>query len=114
MYLTWNKSETKEIIRLGLKFGKAVLSQNKHLASNEVNLPLKRATPYPRFGETRVMPPPCPKQGKEDICIISSDDDFLFTPHKHKGKQPSVVKLFISRSNSYVQDVPKEKVKFHA
>jgi hypothetical protein len=26
MYLTWNKSETKEIIRLGVKFGKTIPS----------------------------------------------------------------------------------------
>jgi hypothetical protein len=114
MYLTWNKSETKEIIRLGLKFGKTIPSQNKCLASNEVNILPKWATPYPRFGETGVMPPPRPKQDKKDICIINSDDDFLFTPHKHKGKQLGVVKLFNSRNNSYVQDVPKEKVKVHA
>jgi hypothetical protein len=81
MYLTWKKGETKEIIRLGLKFGKTIPSQNKRFPSNEVNLPPKQATPYPRFGETRVLTPPRPKQGKEDICIISSDDDFLLTPH---------------------------------
>jgi hypothetical protein len=67
-----------------------------------------------KIWETWVMPPPRPKQGKDNICIISSDDDFLFTPHKHKGKQSDVVKLSISKSNSCVQDVPKEKAKVHA
>ncbi len=114
MYRTWNKNETKEITRLCLKFGKTILSQNKHLALDEANLHPKRAAPYPRFGKTWFMPCPRPKQGIEDICIINSDDDFLLTPHKHKGKQLGVVKLSISRNNPCVQDVPKEKAKVHA
>jgi len=114
IYMNWNNSETKEIIMLGLKFGKTIYGQNKHLAIDEANLPPKWTAPYPRFGETWVMPPPHPRQGKKDICIISSDDDFLFIPHKHKGKQPSVAKLSISKNNSCVQDVPKEKAKVHA
>jgi len=77
IYMNWNNSETKEIIMLGLKFGKTIYGQNKHLAIDEANLPPKWAAPYPRFGETWVMPPPHPRQGKKDICIISSDDDFL-------------------------------------
>jgi hypothetical protein len=68
MYSTRNKNETKEIIKLGVKFGKIVPSQNKGPTLNEPNL---------RFGETRVMPIPRPKLVKKDIFIISNDDDFL-------------------------------------
>jgi hypothetical protein len=68
MYSTWNKNETKEIIKLGVKFGKIVPSQNKCPTLNE---------PNSRFGETRVMPIPRPKLAKKDIFIISNDDDFL-------------------------------------
>jgi hypothetical protein len=58
------------------------------------------------------MPPPWPKLGKEDICIISSDDGFSLTPHKNRGKQAGVTKLSISKSNSCVH-VPKDKAKVH-
>jgi len=58
MYLTWNKSETKEIIRLSLKFGKTIPSQNKRFTLDEANLFPKQVAPYPRFGQTKVMPPP--------------------------------------------------------
>ncbi len=69
MYLTCNKNETKEIIRLGLKFGKTIyVPSYKHLALNEVYLPPKRTTPNPRFEEMGVMPPPRPKFAKKDIC----------------------------------------------
>ncbi len=44
-------------------------------------------------------------------CIISSDDDFLLTPHKNKGKQLGVIKLSISRNNYCVQHASKEKAK---
>jgi hypothetical protein len=57
------------------------------------------------------MPPPWPRLGKEDICIISSDDDFSLTPHKNKGKQAGVTELSIFKSNSCVQHVPKDKAK---
>jgi len=57
------------------------------------------------------MPPPQRRHVKEDICIISNDDDFLFIPHKNKGKQPSVTKLSISKNNSCVQHALKEKPK---
>jgi hypothetical protein len=57
------------------------------------------------------MPPPPPKLGKEDICIISSDDDFSLSPHKNKSKQLGVVKFSIFKSNFCVQHVPKEKAK---
>jgi hypothetical protein len=60
------------------------------------------------------MPPPWPRLGKEDICIISSDDDFSPTLRKNKGKQTGVTKLSISKSNFYVQHVPKDKAKVHA
>ncbi len=38
MYLTWNNNETKEIIKLGVKFGKTIPSQNKRPTLNEVDL----------------------------------------------------------------------------
>ncbi len=44
--LTWNKSETKEIIKLSVKFGKTVPSWNKcPTSSNEAYIPLKRVAP---------------------------------------------------------------------
>jgi hypothetical protein len=110
MYLTWNNHETTEIIRSSLKFGKTIPSQNKHPTLNEVDFLPKRVAPNPRCGETHVMPPPRPIHIKK-TCIVSNDDDFLLTPHKNKGKQPRVTKLSISRSNSCVQHVPKEKAK---
>jgi hypothetical protein len=45
MYPTWNKSEAKEIVRLGVKFGKTIPTQNKHLASNETDFRPKRTHP---------------------------------------------------------------------
>jgi hypothetical protein len=42
MHLTWNKCETKEIIKLGVKFGKTIPSQKKRPILNEVDLPPKR------------------------------------------------------------------------
>jgi hypothetical protein len=48
------------------------------------------------------------------LCIINSDDDFLLTPHKNKGKQPVVTKLSISRNNFCLQHAPKEKAKILA
>jgi hypothetical protein len=109
MYPTWNKNETKEIVKLGVKFGKTTPSQNKRCTSDEVDLPPKQAAPNPICLETNVMPPPQRRHAKKDICIISNDDDFSFTTHKNKGKQPSVSKLSISNSNSCVQHAPKEK-----
>jgi hypothetical protein len=76
-----------------------------------VDLPPKQVAPNPICLETRVMPPPQHRHVKEDICIISSDDDFSLTPHKNKGKQSCVTKLPISRNNSCVQHAPKEKPK---
>ncbi len=102
MYSTWNKSETKEIVRLGVQFGKTIPSSKKHPTSDEVDLPPKRVAPNPICLETRVMPPPWHRHAKEYICIISSDDDFSLTPHKNKGKRLGVIKLSISRSNSCV------------
>jgi hypothetical protein len=61
--------------------------------------------------EAGVMLPPWCRHVKGDICIINSDDDFLLTPHKNKGTEPGVTKLSISKSNSCVQHVPKEKLK---
>jgi hypothetical protein len=60
------------------------------------------------------MPPPWPRLGKEDICIINGDDDFSFIPHKNKGKQTCVTKLSIFRNNSCVQFFSKDKAKVHA
>jgi len=42
MYLTWNKSEMKEIIKLGVKFGKTIPNQKKHSTLNEVDFLPKR------------------------------------------------------------------------
>jgi hypothetical protein len=42
MYLIWNKSETKQIIKLGVKFGKTLPSQKKRPILNVIDLPLKR------------------------------------------------------------------------
>jgi hypothetical protein len=39
--MIWNKSETKEIIKLSVKFGKTIPSQKKHPTLNEVDLPPK-------------------------------------------------------------------------
>jgi hypothetical protein len=111
MYPTQSKSETKEFVRLGVKFGKTIPSQNKCLDSDEANLPPKQAAPNLICLETRVTPPPQLRHVKEDIFIISNDDDLLFTPHKNKGKQPSVTKLSISKNNSCVQHALKEKPK---
>jgi hypothetical protein len=41
MYLIWNKNETKEIIKLGVKFGKTIPNQKKCPTLNEVDLPPK-------------------------------------------------------------------------
>jgi hypothetical protein len=41
MYPIWNKSETKEIVRLGVKFGNTIPSFKKHPASDAVDLPPK-------------------------------------------------------------------------
>jgi hypothetical protein len=67
MYSPWNKSETKEIIRLGVKFGKIVPNRNKYYTSNESNLPPKYVAPNPRFGEIRIVPTPQPKLVKKDM-----------------------------------------------
>lgn len=58
MYQTWNKCETKEIIRSNVKFGKTIPNQNKHPTLNEIDFPPKRAAPNPKCGKTQVMPPP--------------------------------------------------------
>jgi hypothetical protein len=84
VFLTWNKSETKEIVRLGVKFGKTIPSQNKRPTLNEANFHPKWVAPNPICLETWVMPPPWCRHVKEDICIINSDDDFSLTPHKNK------------------------------
>jgi hypothetical protein len=77
MYLIWIKCETNKIIRLGVKFGKNTLGQNKCLALNETYLPPKWATSNIRLGEVGFMPLQWPRFAKQkDICIISSDDDF--------------------------------------
>jgi hypothetical protein len=55
---TWNKNETKEIIKLGVKFGKIVPSRNKCPTLNQSNLPSKCVAPNPTFAETRVRPIP--------------------------------------------------------
>ncbi len=90
MYSTWNKNETKEIIKLGVKFGKIVPSRNKCPTLNESSLPPKCVAPNPTFGETRVRPIPRLTLAKKDIFIISNNDDFLLTPHKNKYKHASV------------------------
>ncbi len=97
MYPTWNKSETKEIVRLNVKFGNTIPGWKKHPALDEVDLPPKWIAPNQICLETGVMPPPQCRHVKEDICIISSDDDLLLTAHKNKGKQLSLIKLSISR-----------------
>jgi hypothetical protein len=81
-----SKSETKEIVRLHVKFGNTIPSWKEHPVSNEVDLPLEQVAPNPICLETWVMPPLQRWHVKEDICIINSDDDFLFTSHKNKGK----------------------------
>jgi hypothetical protein len=111
MYLTWNKSETKEIVRLGVKFGKTIPSQNKRPILDGTYLLPKEVAPNPIRLEIGVMPPPWCKHVKEDICIINSDDDFLLTPHKNEGTELGVTKLSISKNNSCVQHAPKEKLK---
>jgi hypothetical protein len=67
MYSTWNKRETKEIIRLSVKFGKTIPSQNKCHVLNEVDLFLKQVATNLRCGESHVMPPPQPIHVKYDM-----------------------------------------------
>jgi hypothetical protein len=81
---------------LGLNLGKLYLAK-------QANLPLKQVATNSICLEIKVMPPPQHRHVKKDMCIISNDGDFLFTPHKNKGKQPNVTKLSISKNNSCVQ-----------
>jgi len=66
------------------------------------------------------MAPPWPKHAKKGICIINNDDDFSLTPHKNKGKQPSVTS-FLKRSFVYnmlprrrQKSLPKLKLPHHS
>jgi len=71
MYTTWNKSETKEIDKLGVKFGKTIPNWNKCSTLNETNLPSKQVAPNPKCLEIRIMPPPWPRHVKEDIVMMT-------------------------------------------
>ncbi len=88
-----------------------MLNLGRLYLAKQVDLPLKQVAPNPICLEIGVMPPPQHRHVKEDMCIINSDDDFSFTLHKNKGKQPNVIKLSISKSNSCVQHALKEKPK---
>jgi hypothetical protein len=58
MYATWNKNETKEINKLGVKFGKTIPSRNKCSTLNETSLPSKYVAPNSKCLEIGFMPPP--------------------------------------------------------
>ncbi len=122
MYPTWHKNEIKKIVRLSVKFGNTICSWKKHLASDEVDLLPKWVAPNPICLETGVMPPQRRRHVKEDICIINSDDDFLQTSHKNKGKQLGVTKFpFLGTTSVYNmfprrsrKSLPKLKLPHHS
>jgi hypothetical protein len=71
MYATWNKSETKEINKLGVKFGKTIPNWNKCPTLNEIDLLSKQVAPNSRCLEIGIMPPPWPRHVKKDKMMMT-------------------------------------------
>ncbi len=112
MYLTWIKCETKKVLKLGVRIGNNILSRNKHLVLNEIDLPPKWVASNMKLGEVGVMPPQWPGFAKQkDICIISIKWWFFIYSKENKGKQPNVLKLSIFRGSSCVQFAPRRRWK---
>ncbi len=106
----WNKGNNQ----VRCEVWETIPNWNNRPTLDEANLPPKWVASNPRCLETWFMPPPWPKHAKKGICIINNDDDFSLTPHKNKGKQPSVIKLSIFKKNFCLQHTPKEKAKILA
>jgi hypothetical protein len=112
MYPTWTKNKTKEILRLGEKYGKDTPCKNKRCNFDDVVLPNKRAIGGNQIGVEGAMPPPraiAPQQ-KEVVNLSNvSDDDFILFPKNKKGRNRSVSDLSVSRKNTYAQITTQKK-----
>lgn len=116
MYPTWTKNKTKEIFKLGEKYGKDTPCKNKRRNFDDVVLPNKRATSGKQIGVEGAMPPPraiTPWHKKVFNLSGVSDDDFILSPQNKKNKNIYISNLSLSKRNTFAQITTEKKITIH-
>jgi len=81
MYLTWTKSEAKQLTRLGETHGKTLPNINKHPNDDVTKHPGKRATSTNLKSGNITLPPLRPINQKDKVVVELNNNENFFSIH---------------------------------